>query len=334
MSTQTVTVNGARRADSILEPKAVAARGNRGTSRSGGRAETLKGKLAAAAKPAKAAKAGRSAKAGAKNALTAATADRYALYQASVQEPDADLDFVDREYKRAFGRLPAKLREDFCGTALTASRFVQRRPGNSALGVDLDPACLAWGAKNIFPKLSEGERARLKVVLANVLSDEAMKAGPFEAILAFNFSYWILQERATLVEYFTRCRKALAREGMLVLDFMAGSDVLTESTERSRKRGFTYVWEQHRYNPIGGEMTCHIGFEFPDGTSMPKAFTYTWRLWTMPEVRDVLREAGFGSIETFIEGEDSQGKGTGVYVKRSRGPADRCLLAYIVARVN
>jgi hypothetical protein len=332
MSTQSSSVLVGRHAGSILEakgPVAAAGRAAKKTARAGATSDGVAKMPSAGKGKSRAVKAG-----GGRAALTARTADKYALYQASVQEPDADLDFVDREYRRAFGRLPARLREDFCGTALTASRFVQRRGGNTALGVDLDPACLAWGERNIVAGLTPDQRSRLKVMRANVLSDEALRAGPFDAILAFNFSYWILQERAALVEYFRRCRGALAREGMLVLDFMAGSDVLTESTERSRKRGFTYVWEQRRYDPIGGEMTCHIGFEFPDGTSMPRAFTYTWRLWTMPEVRDVLREAGFASVETFIEGEDAKGKGTGVYVKRARGPADRCLLAYIIARVR
>ncbi len=267
-----------------------------------------------------------------KPTLTAANADRFALYQASVQEPDVDLDFLDRQYKRAFARFPARLREDFCGTALTASRFVQRRPTNSALGVDLDPKPIAWGRANILPKLKPDQQARIQIIQANVLSDQARDAGPFDAILAFNFSYWILQQRATLIDYFTRCRKALARDGMLVLDFMAGSDVLTESTERSRKRGFTYVWDQRRYDPLSGQMTCHIGFEFPDGTALPRAFTYTWRLYTMPEVKDILADAGFTSIEFFLEGEDAKGDGTGVYAKRAQGPADRCLLAYIIAR--
>ena len=50
----------------------------------------------------------------------ARAADRYALYQASVQDPPADVDLVDRVFKGHFGRLPDTLREDFCGTAAMA----------------------------------------------------------------------------------------------------------------------------------------------------------------------------------------------------------------------
>jgi hypothetical protein len=265
-------------------------------------------------------------------ALTARTADRHALYQQSVQEPDADLDFLDRVFRAHFGRLPARLREDFCGTAYTATRWVQRRAGNTCVGIDLDPDPIAWGRRHLDSKLTDDQRGRLRVLQEDVLSARAVKEGPFDAVFALNFSYWVFTQRAVMLDYFGKVRRALGRQGLFVLDHMAGSDVLVESVDKTRKRGFSYHWDQASYDPLTGAMRCHIHFHFPDGSKLSPAFTYDWRLWTLPELKDILREAGFGTVESYVEGEDKRGRGTGVYVKRERCEADRCVLSYLVAR--
>src|SRR5215203_5258050 len=76
--------------------------------------------------------------------FTAKTADRYELYQMSVQSPDDDLAFLTRVYKRMQGRTPLHLREDFCGTALMCSTWVKKNAKHTAEGFDLDPEALAW----------------------------------------------------------------------------------------------------------------------------------------------------------------------------------------------
>jgi len=265
-------------------------------------------------------------------ALTARRADRHALYQMSVQEPGVDLDVVDMVYKRANGRLPVRLREDFCGTALTASCFVRRRAGNIAVGVDLDPEPIAWGRAHIVPTLTPEQGDRLTVLRGDVRGERARKAGPFDVVLAFNFSYWIFRQRSVLRGYFEQVRAALGKGGVFFLDCMAGSDVMVEQQERTRKKGFVYVWDQRRYDPLTGSLTCAISFEFADGSRIKDAFVYQWRLWTVSELRDVLADAGFATVEAYVEKEDKKGNGTGEYAKRESAPADRCLLTYLVAR--
>jgi hypothetical protein len=265
--------------------------------------------------------------------LTAKSADRYDLYQRSVQEPDVDLDVIDRVYKQHYGKLPSRLREDFAGTAYTASRFVQRRQANVALAVDLDPVPLAWGRKHIVPKMSQSEQARLQMLEADVMSPQVAKLGTWQCVLAFNFSYWLFKERTSLITYFRTVRKAMDKQGLFFLDWVGGSDLHTELAERTRKPGgFTYVWGQNAFDPLSHHMSCSISFEFPDGSKMKDAFTYTWRLWTMPEVRECLIEAGFSSVETYLEAEDKDGKGTGDYKKFTKTDADRSVLAYVVAK--
>ncbi|MGD8743844.1 MAG: class I SAM-dependent methyltransferase, partial [Granulosicoccaceae bacterium] len=104
---------------------------------------------------------------------------------------------------------------------------------------------------------------------------------------------------------------------------------MEESTEYD---DFTYTWDQAEYNPITGDYVCHIHFEFPDGSKMKNAFTYEWRLWTMPEIRELLEEAGFKNVQTYWEGTDEEtDEGDGNFEATEQGEADAGWIAYIVA---
>jgi hypothetical protein len=80
-------------------------------------------------------------------------------------------------------------------------------------------------------------------------------------------------------------------------------------------------------------MTCHIHFEFPDGSRMAKAFSYHWRLWTLPELREILLEAGFRKADVYWEGTDEEtGEGNGEYQPCEIGDADAGWVCYVVAQ--
>ena len=66
--------------------------------------------------------------------------------------------------------------------------------------------------------------------------------------------------------------------------------------------GFTYVWEHTDFNPVDHHLRCAISFRLPGGRVMRRAFTYDWRFWTLPEVREALAEAGFARSEVHVEG--------------------------------
>lgn len=265
--------------------------------------------------------------------LTARTADKHALYEEAVQAPEAEIDFMSRVYRARHGRGPVRVREDFCGTAANSCEWV-RRGGlyskNTAIGVDLDRPTLLVHSRRHTGTLTAAQRSRLTLVHANVLSP-ALARTRVDAVLALNFSYWVFKQRATMLAYFRRVRAALSRTGVFILDFFGGSDVHSEVQDRRRCKGFTYVWDQAHYEPLSGDYTCHIHFEFRDGTALRRAFTYHWRLWTMPELRDLLHEAGFRDVETYAEGTTRSGKGDGVFKKRDKHPCDRSFLAYLVA---
>jgi len=264
-----------------------------------------------------------------KNAKNLAqNADRHALYQDSVQCVEAEIDFVDATFEKIRGRKAVQLREDFCGTANTSCDWVERREGNCAIGVDLDQEVLAWGSKNNVAKLGDSAH---QVVLhqQNVLD---VRHDPVDAVLAMNFSYWIFKERATLRRYFRQVRDSMIDDGILFLDCYGGYEASREMRERSEIDGFTYVWDQASFNPINANLRCHIHFHFPDGSKLNKAFTYDWRLWSLPEIKELLEEAGYSKVSAWWQGwDEDEEDGDGEYEPVEDADADAAWVCYIVA---
>ena len=65
---------------------------------------------------------------------------------------------------------------------------------------------------------------------------------------------------------------------------------------------------------------------------MDRAFDYYWRLWTLPEITEMLKVAGFSQVEVYWEGTDEEsGEGDGVYTATDTGTADAGWVCYIVA---
>jgi hypothetical protein len=80
-------------------------------------------------------------------------------------------------------------------------------------------------------------------------------------------------------------------------------------------------------------MDCRIHYRFPDGSRIDDAFTYRWRLWTLPELRELLSEAGFRDVTVYWEGTDEEkNEGNGVYEPAEVGEADPGWVCYIVAQ--
>ncbi|MFP4207555.1 MAG: class I SAM-dependent methyltransferase [Wenzhouxiangella sp.] len=256
-------------------------------------------------------------------------ADRHVLYEASVQDPEAELEFVAETFRGLTGRPLRRIREDFCGTANTACQWVRMDRSHEAIGVDLDPAVLDWGRRHHLTALKPEARQRLRLIESNVLE---VASEPVDAILAMNFSYYLFTRRDLLRAYFERARAGLCDDGILFLDAFGGYDAHREIEERTEYDDFTYVWDQASFDPIHHHMTCRIHFEFSDGSALQNAFEYHWRLWTLPEIREILLEAGFARATVYWEGTDEEtGEGDGEYSPAEVGDADAGWIAYIVA---
>jgi SAM-dependent methyltransferase len=262
--------------------------------------------------------------------LTAKNADRYRLYELSVQEPAADCDFIDQAWLELRGRKARHLREDFCGTAILAIEWVRRSRRNTAVGVDLDPEVLEQARLRIRRRLRPEQRGRIALLQEDVR--KVRTRTPVDTVVAENFSYFTFKTRPTLLRYFRNAHRALADDGLFILDAYGGSDSFREVREAREVDGFTYVWDQRRYNPVTGDAVNHIHFRFPDGSAMRDAFTYHWRLWTLPELRELLREAGFRDVTVYWEGTDEKtNEGNGVWSVTVVGEACEGWIAYLVA---
>jgi SAM-dependent methyltransferase len=261
--------------------------------------------------------------------------DRHQLYQHSVQDVETEIDFVEQTWSELRNRPAVYLREDFCGTANTSCEWVRRNVNHSAIGVDLEASVLEWGRANNLTLLSDQQAQRVELLHEDVLH---ARPGLADIILAMNFSYYLFLTREDLREYFENALDGLVSDGILFLDAYGGYEapmVLTEPRECKDQDGkdFTYIWDQAKFNPIDSCMTCHIHFEFPDGSRIDKAFSYHWRLWTLPEIREVLYEAGFSKVDIYWEGTDKEkNEGNGIYTPSETGDADPGWVCYIVAQ--
>lgn len=257
------------------------------------------------------------------------TADRYALYLASVQAPDVDVKFFNRVYRNNFSSRATVLREDFCGTAAVCCEWVKRKKDRVAYGVDLDPEPLAWGTEHNLAELSKEARSRVHLVEGDVRTAEVPAA---DIVAAQNFSYCIFETRDELRSYFARIHSQMAKKGVFILDLFGGYESLEDDREEINEYdGFDYVWNQAKYDPITAHGTYKIHFHFDDGSELRDAFVYEWRLWTIPEVREVLVEAGFDRADVYWEGTDAKsGEGDGVFSRTDHGDSDPAWNAYIV----
>jgi SAM-dependent methyltransferase len=264
--------------------------------------------------------------------------DRHLLYSAAVQSVDADLDFFQRVFRRTRGRPFRTLREDFCGTAALACEWARRRPDHRAWGVDLDRATLDWARERYLPVLGKGA-SRVQLVCGDVLETSGPRV---DVVAALNFSYAVFKSRDKLRQYLRGVRGSLHANGIFFMDVFGGTEAICEDVEHRKIEKstafdgteippFRYTWEQARFNPIDHHIVCYIHFKLRDGTKLKRAFSYDWRLWTLPELREILLEAGFASVEVYVEGWDDDADDTdGIFRRRTRFENQSGWVAYVV----
>jgi len=270
----------------------------------------------------------------------ASEADIHALYEKAVQEPESDVEFYNDTYQKIRGKKPLVLREDFCGTALISTEWCKSDPARKAIGVDLDGPTLDWGKQHNLEPAGEDIASRIELIQANVLEVAEPKA---DITCAMNFSYNIFKTRETLREYFVAARKGLKEDGIFILDMFGGTEAMDEMEEEreiDELDDVDYVWDQDSFNPITNDIICYIHFNFSDGSEIQRAFTYHWRLWSIPEVRELMLEAGFSNVrvywEKFVDSDDDDDdelEGTGEYYEAMEVENQESWIIYIAAEV-
>lgn len=235
--------------------------------------------------------------------------DKHILYEASVQDPAIDIELIERIADHAALPFPNTLREDFCGTSWMACAWVSSNSTRKAWGVDLDAPTLDWARAHRLPVLGKAAE-RVSLHQENVLSHSCPAV---DVVAALNFSYMIFTEREVLKSYFQSVYDSLNSQGIFLLDIFGGPHAQDVMKEKKAVPGgedfqgnpypeFTYVWDQAAFNAVNQHIRCHIHFKGKEIVSIPKAFTYEWRLWSITEVTDLLREVGFSSIDPYFEG--------------------------------
>lgn len=265
------------------------------------------------------------------------TRDRHVLYEASVQAVEHEIAFMRKIFRHHRQRELLHFREDFCGTAQMSAHWVNMNPRHQAIGVDIDPEPLDWGLRHhVHPLGSAGKR--LKLVNADVMKCHQPKV---DATGAFNFSYYLFKERDDLCRYFSSALGNLKNDGILFLDAFGGLEAMQTAKDVRKVTGavdpfgqpvadFTYEWEHAHFDVLTHNIRCHIHFVLKGGRRMNKAFTYDWRLWTLPEIRDALLSSGFAKAEIYTHGWSRNGEGNNNYILRKRYENQNGWLAYIV----
>ena len=267
--------------------------------------------------------------------------DLQELYRWAVQDPRTQVTFLTLIYHHGAGRWPRRLREDFAGNAADAVDWLALG-GERAIAVDIDGRALRWGTHRARRIL--GPRAgRLQVVEADVRTVGPPRVPKVDVVAAVNFSALVLRHRQDMLDYLRRVRGGLRAGGVFVMNVFGGPLRMRPWVRRRAIRRkalyaiepppppFEYVWEQRHFDPLTARLDCRLHFVLREGgrkRTLRDAFRYDCRLWTVPELRDLLHEAGFRKTEVWQH--RNRGR-SGVFEPTARLEG-RDWVAYVVGR--
>lgn len=255
--------------------------------------------------------------------------DKYHYYKHSVQTPDVEAEFLTKTFSKIRGYLPEKCREDFCGTFAVSCELVKLNPQITAFGVDFDTEPLSYGERENLSLLTKDQQKRVIIEKCDVLTGNLPQS---QLVCALNFSYFIFKDRQILNNYFQKVYDSLDDDGVFIMDCFGGSECYEENEEETEHEdeGFSYFWDQASYNPINNHAQFYIHFQREGEEKREKVFSYDWRLWSIPEIREILHEVGFKDTQVYWEGTDEDGEGDGVYTQTEQGEDCESWVAYIV----
>lgn len=255
--------------------------------------------------------------------------DRHDLYELCVQSPRHLVPFL----RAIHGGGARVLGEDFAGTAALSAAWVEQGPDFRAVAVDLDPAVLR----------RRPEHPRLRRVVGDVRSATDPARDACDLIYVGNFSIGEIHARGDLVAYLARSRRRLRPGGVFVCDTYGGeSAFLTGAVHRDHLapdgRLVRYTWEQRRADPLTGEVVNALHFRVSRAgvveLDLRDAFVYRWRLWSVPELRDALAEAGFARTEVYSRLPSATDEAGNAYVQPVTDPdeLDDSFIVCVAAR--
>ena len=253
--------------------------------------------------------------------------DKYDLYEQSVQSPKSDIELYVETYKELKNKKPKFFREDFCGTFSLAAEWVKLNSKHIAYGLDIDPEPMEYGRNYFDSKLSADQKKRLHIIEKNVLEPGL---SPVDISVAMNFSYFCFKTRPLLKQYFKNVYNSLRKDGLFIVDIFGGSQCYDAIEDVHKKKKFTYYWDQVSFDPISNHALFYIHFRVK-GKKVTKVFKYDWRMWSIPEVRELMEEVGFKKTHVYWEGTTRKGEGDGKFKRTEKGESCLSWIAYIAA---
>jgi hypothetical protein len=117
---------------------------------------------------------------------------------------------------------------------------------------------------------------------------------------------------------------------LFVVDVFGGPQYGEPSVDTKRLPGLDYFFEQELFDPISNSTRFHIHFKPRGKRPYKKAFSYDWRMWSIPEIRDLMLDAGFKDVVVYWEGTGRNGRGSGKFNRRAKGESCSIWVAYVV----
>lgn len=252
--------------------------------------------------------------------------DKYELYGKAVQSAAEDVKFYRRVYKKSRkGKSPKVLREDFCGAGAITCEWAKLDRSHKSCGLDLDQEPMNYGRAHYVSKLSKEQQSRVALIKKDVLSPGLPSA---DIAVAVNFSYFFFKKREILKNYFENVYKSLNYDGIFVVDIFGGTQCTDAIEDQTKHKEFTYYWDQKSFDPVSNEAYFEIHFRYKR-KKYEGVFAYDWRMWSIPEIREIMLEVGFQSTQVYWEGTDRKGRGNGEFTAVEKGEACLSWIAYI-----
>jgi len=258
----------------------------------------------------------------------------FAWYEASVVDAPQDVALFRDLFLRLFGNYPETYREDFCGTFQHSVEWIKFNRKNRAWALDLDPRPLQYGREKHLSTLEPSQQSRITLLQKDVRRHSKPKV---DFATALNFSYSLFKSRSALLSYFKTIHSSLNSKGLFLVDVMGGSALHEPSKDERRipktksTPALDYFWEQKTFDPISNHAKFAIHFRVKGKRKIFRnVFTYDWRLWGLPELREIMLEAGFAEAKIYWEGSSRNGQGNGIFRERVVGEACDVWLAYVV----
>lgn len=248
------------------------------------------------------------------------TLTRHDCYELCVQSVRQALPLL----RAIHGNNPAILGEDFAGTAQLSSHWVDTVENGSSIAVDHDADTLNLHSPH----------DRITRLVGDVRTATDPEQHACDVLFVGNFSIGEIHDRTELVAYLRHCRaRTKARNGVFCCDTYGGADAY-QPVDVHRVHPIPgrpgvmvrYTWEQRDADPLTGLVTNALHFRVERGGTIEEEFTdafvYRWRLWSVPELRDAMTEAGFEHTEVYSQLPDAVDDEGNAYISPVEDPEE------------